>query len=123
MAYPWLEKYLLSKTGAVKEFHQDFQCDRFLVGGKMFAMWGGDKHERPILTLKLAPGHGDALRQQYADIVPGYYMNKLHWNSLYLEGAVPDDIVRGMVDESYAIIFQALPKKTRLAIQGEAPDD
>ena len=85
MTFKWLEKYLLSKPGAVKEFHEAFGVDRYLVGGKMFAMWGGDKEGRPILTLKLAPGRGDDLRRRYPDIVPGYYMNKLHWNSLYLE--------------------------------------
>lgn len=117
MKYKWLEKYLLSKPGAVKEFHEAFGVDRYLVGGKMFAMWGGDKNGRPILTLKLDPGRGDDLRRHYPDIVPGYYMNKLHWNSLYLEGGVPDDLVRSMVDESHAILLASLPQKKQAEIK------
>jgi predicted DNA-binding protein (MmcQ/YjbR family) len=114
--YPWLEQYLLSKAGAVKDFKEEWGARRFMLGGKMFALWGGDKEGRPIVTLKLDPGRGDALRQEYPDIVPGYYMNKLHWNSLYLEGSVPDDIVRSMADESYAILLASLPKKVQAEI-------
>ncbi|UQZ89027.1 DNA-binding protein [Deltaproteobacteria bacterium Smac51] len=121
MKYKWLDGYLLNRPGAVKEFHESFQVDRYLVGGKMFAMWGGDKMGRPILTLKLDPLRGDDLRQQYpGEIVPGYYMNKLHWNSLYLEGDVPDELVKSMIDESYAILLNSLPIKARAAIMGEA---
>ncbi|MDR1309643.1 MAG: MmcQ/YjbR family DNA-binding protein [Deltaproteobacteria bacterium] len=65
--YPWLEKYILGKSGSAKEFHQDFQCDRFLVGGKMFAMRGHDRDGRPILTLKLDPGRGEGLRSRYGE--------------------------------------------------------
>jgi len=117
MKYPWLEKYLLDKPGAVKEYHEAFGVDRYLVGGKMFAMWGSDRDGRPIISLKLDPGRGDDLRQRYPDIVPGYYMNKLHWNSLHLEGRAPDDLVRSMADESYDIIFASLPKKKRAEIK------
>ncbi|WP_424244042.1 putative DNA-binding protein (MmcQ/YjbR family) [Elusimicrobium posterum] len=119
MKYKWLEKYLLSKKGAVKEFHKDFGVDRFLVGGKMFVMWGGDKNEKPIATFKLDPAHGELLREKFKDIVPGYYMNKLHWNSLYLEGNVPDDTVKEMADESYRIILESLPKAKQKEISGK----
>ena len=117
MKYGRLEAYLLSFPGAVKEYHADFGVDRFLVGGKMFAMWGEDKNGRPIITLKLEPACGADLRSRYQDdIVPGYYMNKLHWNSLHLKGKVADDMVRFMADESYRIIFSSLPKKRQAEI-------
>lgn len=120
MDYKWLEAYLLSKKGAVKEYHADFDADRYLVGGKMFAMWGGNKEGRPIVTMKLDPFNGEVLRERFPGLViPGYYMNKVHWNSAFLEGGVPDDVLRSMADESYQIIGAALPKKRQAEILGE----
>ena len=83
----------------------------------MFAMWGGDKEGRLIITLKLDPHNGEVLRERFAGkIIPGYYMNKIHWNSLYLESDVPEEVLRAMVDESYQIIVASLPKKTQKAL-------
>lgn len=117
MKYDWLASYLLSKKGVVKEYHDIFGVDRYLVAGKMFAMWGGDKTGRPIITLKLDPFNGEVLRERFPGaIIPGYYMNKIHWNSAYLEGGVPDEVLRSMADESYRIIFAELPKKTQKVV-------
>lgn len=82
-----------------------------MLAGKMFAMQGTDKDGNPIITLKIEPSYGAELRKDYKDIVPGYYMNKLHWNSVRLDGDVPDDILKEMVDESYQILLNSLPKK------------
>jgi len=114
--YEWLDEYCLSKVGALKDYKPEWDATRYMVGGKMFAMCCSDKHGKPIITLKLDPPFGFMLRQQFDDIIPGYYMNKEHWNSLYLEGVVPDDVVRTMIDESYQLIFQSLTKKLRQEI-------
>jgi predicted DNA-binding protein (MmcQ/YjbR family) len=54
-----------------------------MIRDKLFAMYGSDKKGREIITLKLESMHGQFLREQYkGDIVPGYYMNKVHWNSV-----------------------------------------
>ena len=66
----------------------------------------------------LPPEEGEFLRRQYADIIPGYYMNKQHWNSVYLDGAVPDDVLRGMVDQSYALLLASLTKQQRAQVTG-----
>ena len=79
----------------------------------MFAMRGGDKMGRPIFTMKLEPEFGSLLRSAYADIIPGYYMNKEHWNSLYLDGKVPDDVVRDIIDRSYQCAYGGFTKKQR----------
>lgn len=113
MNYPWLEDYLIGKPHARKEYKPEYNADRYLVAGKLFAMVGQNSEAQPILTLKLAPPTGEFLRKQYADIVPGYYMNKVHWNSLNLLGKVPPDLLREMVDESYQIVFSSLPKKVQ----------
>ena len=111
MAYEWLDEYLLSKRSSEKDYKVEWEAVRYMVGGKMFCMMGGDKQGRPIITLKCEPLVGEALRQQYPDIIPGYYMNKLHWNSVYSDGSVPDDVLRKMADMSYDLIFRSLPKK------------
>jgi len=118
MAYEWLDKFCLAQPGVTKDYQPDWAATRYHVGGKMFAMRGGDKDGKPIFTLKLDPLRGDLLRQQYAHIVPGYYMNKMHWNSLYLEGDVPDDVVEGMIREAYQLVLRSLSKKVQLEIAG-----
>lgn len=119
MNYPWLDEYCLAKTGTEKDFKPEWDATRYMLRGKMFAMLGGDKHGEPIVTLKLEPAFGELLRAQYKDIVPGYYMNKEHWNSLYLKGDVPDDVLRDMIDKSHAILLASLPKKVQAEILGE----
>lgn len=111
MDYDWMDAYLLSKKGAEKDFKVEWDATRYMVGGKMFAMQGGDKEHKPIITLKCEPPFGQMLRQQYPDIVAGYYMNKEHWNSVYLDGDVPNETVQKMIDESYLLIFSGLTKK------------
>ena len=118
MNYPWLDEYCLSKKGAAKEYKEEWQATRYMIGGKMFALQGADNTTRPVITLKLLPADGEFLRDQYGDIIPGYYMNKIHWNSVYLDGAVPDIVVRDMIDKSYAILFASLTKKAQKEITG-----
>ncbi len=117
MRYEWMDGYLLSKKGAEKDFKVEWDATRYKVGDKMFAMQGGDKEGKAIITLKCEPPFGQLLRKQYSDIVAGYYMNKEHWNSVYLEGDVPDDVVKQMIDESYSLILGGLSKKLQKEIQ------
>jgi len=116
--YEWLGEYCLSHAGATTDYKPEWEATRYLVGGKMFAMCGGDKEGKPILTLKLEPAFGHLLRQQYAHIVAGYYMNKEHWNSLYLEGNVPDEVVRTMIAQSHGLVLESLSKKLQKEILG-----
>ncbi len=118
MEYSWIEKYCSEKQGAILEYKQEWQATKCMVGNKMFALQGKDKTDRPIITLKLLPEDGYFLREQYEDITPGYYMNKEHWNSVYLDGSVESEIIKDMIDKSYQLIFDALPKKTKKEILG-----
>jgi predicted DNA-binding protein (MmcQ/YjbR family) len=119
---PWLSEHCLRNKGAVKEFKEEWQVYRYLIGGKMFAMEGCDGDGCDIVTLKLKPEDGDFLRHQFSDIVPGYYMNKLHWNSVRRDGDVPDEVFKDMLDRSYAIVLASLPIKTQKAILEEEPE-
>jgi predicted DNA-binding protein (MmcQ/YjbR family) len=119
MKYEWLDTYCLSKKGVEKDYKIEWEATRYMVGGKMFAMQGGDKESRAIITVKLDPLHGEILRNEHKDITPGYYMNKTHWNSVYLDGDVPDDVLRAMLDESYNILFNSMSKKMQKDINQE----
>ena len=117
MKYQWLEEYTTSKKGAYKEYKHEWEVDRYMIRDKMFIMHGGDKEGKEIITLKLEPAFGELMRGQYnGDVVPGYYMNKNHWNSVYVDGNVPDDALRDMVDKSYALILGAFSKKAQREI-------
>lgn len=116
MGYEWFDEYCVSKIGVKKDYKEEWGATRYMIDGKMFLLHGGDQNGKAIITVKLEPMNGEMLRSQFTDIIPGYYMNKVHWNSLYLEGSVPDDVVRKMIDESYSLIVASLPKKVQKAL-------
>lgn len=112
MKYTWIDEYLLVKPGVTKDLQPDWNWIRYSIGGKMFAAVCLDGENRPYyITLKLEPAEGDLLRQQFRDILPGYYMNKLHWNSVKADGEVPDDLLKSLLDKSYALVLDGFSKK------------
>ena len=119
MKYTWIDGYIMGKPGATKDFQPEWKWIRYQIGGKMFAAICLDDHDQPYyITLKLEPLEGDFWRKQYDDIIPGYYMNKTHWNSIKADGAVPDDILRELLDKAYKIVFGSLSKKKQKEILG-----
>ena len=117
MRYVWLDEYLLSKTGVTKDLQQDWNWIRYQIGGKMFAaVCLNEKNEPYYITLKLEPAEGDFLRTQYEDIIPGYYMNKQHWNSVKPDGEVPDDLLKDLLDKSYQLVLNSFSKKKQQEI-------
>lgn len=120
MRYDWMDEYLLAKKGVTKDFQADWNWIRYHVGGKMFASVCLDETGKPYyITLKLEPLEGEFWREQYEDVIPGYYMNKLHWNSIKPDGAVPDDILRDMLDKSYRLVLSGFSKKKQREILGK----
>lgn len=119
MSYEWLEEYCLAKPGAVKEWKEEWEVFRYMVGGKMFLMDGDNGKGTLILTLKLEPLHGELARSTYPCIMPGHYMNKVHWNSILREGDLPDDMLKSYLDESYKLVLSSLPKKLQKELLGE----
>ncbi len=118
--YSWLDEYLRVQTATEKEFQPAWQAYKYLLKGKMYAYIG--IHEptgRPIITLKLEPAYSDMLRREYEDVIEGYYMNKLHWSSMFLDGEVPIDVIKNMVSASYAAMFASLSKKVQQEISGQ----
>ena len=112
MKYPWIDDYLMAKPGVTRDLQADWNWIRYQIGGKMFAAICRDDHDMPYyITLKLEPMEGDFWRSQYADVIPGYYMNKMHWNSIRADGAVPDEVLQNMLDKSYGLVLHSFSKK------------
>ncbi|MGN0202891.1 MAG: MmcQ/YjbR family DNA-binding protein [Coprococcus sp.] len=117
MRYIWLDEYLLGKRGVTKDLQPDWNWIRYHIGGKMFAaVCLDDQNEPYYINLKLEPMRGEIMRQQYEDIIPGYYSNKVHWNSIKPDGQVPDDLLKDMLDESYRLVLGGFSKKRQREI-------
>jgi predicted DNA-binding protein (MmcQ/YjbR family) len=95
--------YCKSKDGVTEE--HPFRTDTlaFKVEGKNFALMPNDGKDGRI-TLKCDPDRAVALRQAHPEITAGYHMNKQHWNTLDLNGTLPDDLVRELIDHSYGLV-------------------
>ncbi len=114
MRYWWIEQYLLQKRGVTKDFQPVWNWIRYHIGGKMFAAVCLDGGGNPYyINLKLEPLESELLREQYSDILPGYYSDKRCWVSVRPDGQVPDELLRGMLDESYALVLAGMSKKAR----------
>lgn len=110
--YQWLDLRLQNQPSTKKGFHPAWQAYRYLLCGKMYAYIGiDDRNGRPIITLKLEPMFSDFFRREYEDVVPGYYMGKLHWSTVYLDGNVPQEVIADMVAASYKLVRSSLSQK------------
>jgi len=98
--------------GATEDFPFGEDVSVFKVGGKMFAL--SALSSRPLqVSLKCEPELADALRRTHDSIRPGYHLNKRHWNTLTLDGSLPDKIVGDMIEDSYDLVVDGLPKSRR----------
>jgi predicted DNA-binding protein (MmcQ/YjbR family) len=116
MKYDFIQEYCLAKKGAEEDYKVEWDALRFSVRGKMFALVGNDNTGKSIISLKHSAERGVELREKYEDITPGYYLNKTHWSSVFLGGNVPEAVLKQMLDESYELIFNSLPKKVQKEI-------
>lgn len=98
-----------SKAGCTKDYKEEWEWHRYLVGGKMFAalLRPSDKYD-PLMT--------DVLRENHSEILPGFYIDKRNWNSIDLGGDLPEDMIKQMIDESYRLVFGKLTKKLQKEI-------
>lgn len=117
MKYNWIDDFLLSKKGVTKDFQEDWNWIRYKIDNKMFVAICLDyDNNTKYITLKLNPIDGEFFRNSYEDIILGYYMNKIHWNSIKADGNVPDSIVKELLDKSYNEILNKMTKKKRTEI-------
>ncbi|MEN8115858.1 MAG: MmcQ/YjbR family DNA-binding protein [Bacteroidota bacterium] len=102
--------YCLAKKGVTEGFPFDETTLVFKVMNKMFCLLSLDSIS---VNLKNDPEKNIELRAHYPAIIPGYHMNKEHWNTISLDGTVPSDLIRELIDESYRLIVESLPKKKK----------
>jgi predicted DNA-binding protein (MmcQ/YjbR family) len=110
-----LRDHCLSFTGAEETFPFGPETSVFKVAGKMFALsqLGADSLR---VSLKCEPELADALRGAHAAVIPGYHLNKRHWNTVILDGSMPDDAIRNMIEDSYDLVVSKLSVARRRAL-------
>lgn len=111
-----LRGYCLGKPFTSEGFPFDTDTLVFRVAEKIFALVSLDNQPLSI-NLKCDPELALELREEYPSIVPGYHMNKKHWNTLLLDGSIPRKKVLELIDHSYDLVFQSLPTKTRTLLK------
>lgn len=117
MAYDWLESWLMSRPGAEHDYKAEWGWDRYMVRGKLFAAVcspSGMKDERynghTLVNLKCDPRLGELLREQYPEVLPGFYCDKRTWIAVLLDGDLPDPVLEDLCGRSYALVVEKLPK-------------
>ena len=101
-----------SHAGAVETYPFGDRTAVYKVGGKMFALVPLDP-EPPTVSLKCDPEWSEVLRNAHDAVKPGYHLNKRHWNTITLNGTLPDQLVRDLVEDSYDLVVSGLAKRTR----------
>jgi predicted DNA-binding protein (MmcQ/YjbR family) len=102
----------LALTGAVEEFPFRPDLSVFKVRGKVFAL--APLKSKPLrVSLKCDPVLAEQLRDTYPAIRPGYHLNKRHWNTVDVDGSLPDRLVLDMIEDSYDLVVAGLPKKAQ----------
>jgi predicted DNA-binding protein (MmcQ/YjbR family) len=107
-----LKSACLALPGAVEEFPFGDEVSVFKVGGKMFALSILDA-EPLQLSLKCDPDLAVQLRAAHPAITPGYHLNKRHWNTITLDGSLPDRMVTDLLCDSYDLVVASLPRVRR----------
>jgi len=109
----------LRKPGTTEDLPFGPETLALKVMGKLFALIALDDVPNRI-NLKVQPEQAQALRDAYPEnVLPGYHMNKRHWNTVVLDGALPPQLVLGWLDDSYALVCAGLKKADREALQTE----
>lgn len=118
MTFRELRDHCLAKPGAEETFPFGEAVLVFKVGGKMFALT--DVERLPFaVSLKCDPDDAVELRDRYPAVQPGYHLNKAHWNTVEIDGSIPDSEIRRWIDESYELVVRGLTRRDRQALKLE----
>ena len=107
-----LRAWCLRQAGANEDFPFGPEHSVFKVAGKMFALSALDRTPLEV-SVKCEPELAVSLRASYPAIRPGYHLNKRHWNTITIDGSLPDQLLRDLIEDSYDLVVSALPKRTR----------
>ncbi|MFC2130446.1 MmcQ/YjbR family DNA-binding protein [Bacteroidota bacterium] len=105
-------EYCLSQKGASEDFPFDETTLVFRVGSKIFALT--DTENIPYsFNLKCEPERAVELREIHSCIIPGWHMNKKHWNTVEPDGSLSLGLIKGLIDHSYELVFKSLKKSEK----------
>jgi predicted DNA-binding protein (MmcQ/YjbR family) len=117
-----LRQRCLSFPGAEETFPFGPENSVFKVAGKVFAL--SRLTQDPLrVSLKCEPGLAQQLREAHAAVLPGYHLNKRHWNTVIIDGSLPDEMVGDMVEDSYDLVVSRLPRERRRALGWDGRED
>ena len=109
--------FCLSFSGATEDLPFDENTLCFKIMGKIFSIC--DIEEFESINLKCDPVKAIELRETYPDVVvPGYHMNKKHWNTVSMQSNLPDELIKKWITDSYNLVVAKLPKKDREKLSG-----
>jgi predicted DNA-binding protein (MmcQ/YjbR family) len=111
-----IREYCMNKKGVKESLPFDESTLVFKVGGKMFLLLDINSNP-PEFNVKCEPGKAIELREKYDFIVPGYHMNKTHWNTVSCAPAASRKLILGQIDHSYELVFNSLPAKIRATLK------
>ena len=114
-----MREWCLRQPGAIEDFPFGPETSVFKVAGKMFALSALDRTPLQV-SVKCEPELAVQLRDSYPEIRPGYHLNKRHWNTITVDGSLPDHLARDLIEDSYDLVVDALPKRVREQL-GAAP--
>jgi len=114
--YPGCKKYLLSRPEAIEDFPFGPDVAVFKIRNKMFATLAF-KEDIAQMNLKCDPDEANALRDVFDAVIPGYHMNKKHWNTVILDGTIPANEIERMIDRSYGLVVKGLKKEERQTLE------
>lgn len=103
-----LRDYCLSKPGTTEGLPFGKETLVFKVGGKIFLLIGLEQANS--FNVKCDPEWAIDLREKHHEIIPGYHMNKKHWNTVYMDGSLKPTFLRELIDHSYELVRNSLPK-------------
>jgi len=107
-----IKDYCAKKPGSREDYPFGPDTLVFKVINKMYGLIGLDDEPKRI-NLKCDPREAEALRAMHDSIIPGYHMNKEHWNTIILNGSLPDELIFRLIDESYNLVVLKLSKSDR----------
>lgn len=103
MDHKTVEEYVLSMPNARLDYPFGEDVAVYKTGDKMFALIA-EKSEPVRISLKCDPKLSELLREKYETVMPGYHLNKKHWNTLVLSGQLPWEDVKGLIRHSYELV-------------------
>lgn len=112
-----IRNYTLSLPHVTEDMPYGPEWVVFRVGGKIFLHIPLDSEE-PRIAIKLRPDIGQELRDTLDCVRPAYHLNKKHWNDVYIENTVDDNLIKNWIRQSYELVYEKLPRKVREELGG-----